>query len=69
MIDDGSTDGTEEFIEECKKNKNTDFRIEYHRKENGGRHTALNYFISLLRQNGSLIWTPMMNLQKMQLSF
>lgn len=41
VIDDGSSDATENFIEECRKN--ADFRIEYYKKENGGRHTALNY--------------------------
>lgn len=41
VIDDGSSDNTEQFIEQCKKN--ADFKIEYYKKENGGRHTALNY--------------------------
>lgn len=41
IIDDGSTDGTEEIIQEfIKKSK---FDIEYKWKENGGKHTALNY--------------------------
>ena len=49
VIDDGSTDETEDFIEECKKNKNADFRIEYHKKENGGRHTALNFSYQFIK--------------------
>ena len=40
IIDDGSTDNTEEvvknFFDQC------DFEIEYMKKENGGKHTALN---------------------------
>ncbi len=40
IVDDGSTDGTEElvkgFLGMC------DFEIEYRKKENGGKHTALN---------------------------
>ena len=41
IIDDGSTDNTgtvvSEFIEK------SSFQIDYHKKENGGKHTALNY--------------------------
>lgn len=41
IVDDGSTDHTSNLIERMKKE--ADFPIYYHRKENGGKHTALNY--------------------------
>lgn len=40
IIDDGSNDNTKEIIKSFKSN---DFIIEYYFKENGGKHTALNY--------------------------
>lgn len=46
IIDDGSTDNTKEIIENFKKN--ADFPIRYYWKENGGRHTAVNYSYSLI---------------------
>lgn len=39
VVDDGSTDDTEHFISCLQDN---DFRIQYIKKENGGKHTALN---------------------------
>ena len=41
IIDDGSTDNTGEYINEIKGKG--DFPIVYHKKKNGGKHTALNY--------------------------
>lgn len=42
VIDDGSIDNTNELFEElCKKNN--EFNIVYKNKENGGKHTAINY--------------------------
>lgn len=41
VIDDGSTDGTELLFDEW-KNESV-FEIYYYKKENGGKHTALNY--------------------------
>lgn len=41
VSDDGSTDDTEQLISEIRK-ENPTFRIDYIRKENGGKHTALN---------------------------
>ena len=41
VIDDGSTDDTGKYIEKMKKE--ADFPISYYKKENGGKHTALNY--------------------------
>ena len=40
IIDDGSTDNTKEVVSGFKESR---FVIEYHRKKNGGKHTALNY--------------------------
>lgn len=39
IIDDGSTDNTKELVEKWKTEKEID--IEYHYKENGGKHTAM----------------------------
>ena len=41
IVDDGSIDDTAKIVEDFKKR--ADFEIEYYKKENGGRHTALNY--------------------------
>lgn len=42
VVDDGSTDGTEEWLRSVCEN-NRKFKITYKRKKNGGKHTALNY--------------------------
>ena len=42
VIDDGSTDNTEELFKNLKEIE-LPFDWEYHRKENGGKHTALNF--------------------------
>ena len=47
IIDDGSTDGTRDLVELFKRQ--ADFPIRYFWKENGGRHTAVNYSYSILR--------------------
>lgn len=39
VIDDGSTDGTQEVLKQFENNP----QVTMHRKENGGKHTALNY--------------------------
>ena len=41
VIDDGSTDETENYFKEL-EGYNLPFNWEYHKKENGGKHTALN---------------------------
>ncbi|MDR0306120.1 MAG: glycosyltransferase family 2 protein [Chitinispirillales bacterium] len=41
IVDDGSTDDTNELVEEFKKE--AVFPIEYYYKENGGKHTAYNF--------------------------
>lgn len=43
LIDDGSTDNTQEAVQYMIDNHHGHFEIEYHVKENGGKHTALNY--------------------------
>lgn len=43
IIDDGSTDGTEEYIAEYMESSNMDIR--YFRQNNGGKHMALNHAI------------------------
>lgn len=40
IIDDGSSDDTEQYVQTLKMD---DFLIEYYKKENGGKHTALNF--------------------------
>lgn len=44
VIDDGSTDGTEDWFLKliATKDRTSTFLIDYHKKENGGKHTALN---------------------------
>lgn len=49
VIDDGSSDDTEEFIKNCMQSEQCDFEIEYHKKNNGGRHTALNYSYKFIK--------------------
>ena len=45
IIDDGSTDGTQELVKQW-ISKESDFTIEYYYKENGGLHTAYNEAIA-----------------------
>lgn len=47
IIDDGSNDNTKNLVENF--SKNSDFIIEYHYKQNGGRHTAVNFSYKYLR--------------------
>lgn len=44
IIDDGSNDNTKEIVQSFMEQ--APFKIEYYYKENGGRHTALNYSYS-----------------------
>lgn len=43
IIDDGSSDNTEEIVESLKVNHRSNFIITYEKKANGGKHTALNF--------------------------
>ncbi len=54
VIDDGSTDGTEILFEKWLKEQNP-FPIHYYRKENGGKHTAINY--GLDKAQGEVFFT------------
>lgn len=48
IIDDGSTDNTEAMVGKWKKYKNG-FNIVYLRKENGGKHRAINYAMGYIK--------------------
>lgn len=46
VVDDGSTDGTEQYFQElC----GAPFPVRYYKKENGGKHRAINYGVPLAR--------------------
>ena len=45
VIDDGSSDNTEELFKKWTKEVN-DFEIRYYKQENGGKHRAINYGVS-----------------------
>ena len=47
IVDDGSTDDTGNRVEQMRRK--ADFPISYYRKENGGKHTALNYAYSFIK--------------------
>lgn len=47
IVDDGSSDGTRELVEEL--SKQSEFDINYLYKPNGGKHTALNYGLAHAR--------------------
>lgn len=44
VVDDGSTDGTESFFRQIKERE---FPVRYYKKENGGKHRAINYAVPL----------------------
>ena len=48
IVDDGSTDKTEELIRQFQKSC-TLFKIRYSKKENGGKHTAINTGVKLAK--------------------
>lgn len=47
VVDDGSTDNTKELFEKWKKEDNY-FNIRYYKKENGGKHRAVNYALKFI---------------------
>ena len=47
IVDDGSIDDTCERVEQMKQT--ADFPISYYKKENGGKHTALNYAYQFIK--------------------
>ena len=53
IIDDGSTDDTEDIVNKwIKENK---IEIEYHKKENGGKHSSYNYACELCNTELTLL--------------
>ena len=48
IVDDGSTDNTEEAIKGW-QNEGNDFPIRYYKKENGGKCRAINYGVDFER--------------------
>lgn len=52
IIDDGSTDDTEEVVS---KFKTDHINIRYYKKENGGKHTALNFAFKYIKTELSFI--------------
>lgn len=48
IIDDGSTDGTEQLVESWLKEKN-DFKINYEKVTNNGKHRAINKAVKLAK--------------------
>lgn len=54
VVDDGSTDNTKELFDKWKKEDNK-FNIRYYKKENGGKHRAINYALDKAR--GELFFT------------
>lgn len=57
IVDDGSSDNTEQIVKDfIKENKNKkDFEIVYTKKENGGKHTALNVGIKQIKEDYVII--------------
>lgn len=53
VVDDGSTDGTDVLFERLKQE--ADFPVCYHKKANGGKHTAINLGLELAQ--GELFFT------------
>lgn len=42
IVDDGSTDNTAEVVERLQNHPDRTFPVRYYKKENGGKHTAIN---------------------------
>lgn len=54
IVDDGSTDNTEEIINKKLEIRKSKFKVKYYKKENGGKHTAINLGVKLA--DGDLIF-------------
>lgn len=54
VVDDGSSDNTEELLRKWSK-ENNNFEIRYYKRENGGKHRAINY--ALNKAKGELFFT------------
>lgn len=53
IVDDGSMDDTAQILEDLKKENMVE--IEYYYKQNGGKHTALNFGLNKIKENFVLI--------------
>lgn len=53
IVDDGSRDETEQYIEKIKREPK--FKIEYIKKANGGKHTALNTGVKQIKTELTMI--------------
>ena len=55
IVDDGSSDNTASIVELLQsRHRNKDFSIRYYRKENGGKHTAIN--VGVKKAQGDLFF-------------
>lgn len=66
IVDDGSTDNTESIIKKLILN-NDSFKIYYYKKENEGKHVAINYALDIVDAIISLLLIPMIVYLTMQL--
>ena len=55
IIDDGSTDNTAQKVKSFQNSVSYDFKIRYFFKENGGKHTAINFAMDLINTPLTLI--------------
>lgn len=55
IVDDGSTDNTEEIVNYKLRTRNSKFKVRYFKKENGGKHTAVNLGVKESRGELTLI--------------
>ena len=55
IVDDGSTDNTEELVNKWINDANSGFSIRYFKKENGGKPSAINYGVDCAE--GELFFT------------
>lgn len=55
IVDDGSTDNTEEIVNSWVSDKSVGFETVYVKKPNGGKHTAINYSSKYIRGSVVLI--------------
>lgn len=48
IVDDGSTDGTMDIVSKWMTDKTRQFPVEYVKKTNGGKHSAINYAVKFI---------------------
>lgn len=51
VVDDGSTDDTCEVVKSAFLNQNSGFKVQYFKKKNGGKHTAVNLGVNNAKGN------------------